>query len=461
MKAKKKRNTFLNGLIWSSKGIAASVPNTLIVTYLAFYATNVLGIKATIVASMLLFTKLIDGVTDVISGVVIDNTHTRFGKGRPYDWCILLMGIFTILLFSAPQSGLTVQIIYLAIMYVMVQAVFSTLLETGDAVYLLRAFPVEKERNTVFSIGVIVSQLFSITIGVILPILIASAGTDHAAWTKMVAMVMVLAAAIGMLRFFLVKEVVVDDAQKEVSEDKKVEKKEEKISFKEAAKSIFENPYILVFAAAIFVVVIASGLMNASMAYFFTYVIGDQSKMAVISIATYISLIMIIIFVPLANKFGKSRVMKFSLIIASAGALIRILGGVNIPIIFVGNAMMLFGVMPVAVYVPLFLFDIMDYGEWKTGKRVEGMYSAFPNFANKVATAIASSLGLYILGWAGYDGKAEVQSANTLRAINFIYNWIPFIMIVTMTVLIVVFYNIDKKLPAIRAELAERKAAEE
>lgn len=271
MKAKKKRNTFLNGLIWSSKGIAASVPSTLIVTYLAFYATNVLGIKATIVASMLLFTKLIDGVTDVISGVVIDNTHTRFGKGRPYDWCILLMGIFTILLFSAPQSGLTVQIIYLAIMYVMVQAVFSTLLETGDAVYLLRAFPVEKERNTVFSIGVIVSQLFSITIDVILPILIASAGTDHAAWTKMVAMVMVPAAAIGMLRFFLVKEVVVDDAQKEVSEDKKVEKKEEKISFKEAAKSIFENPYILVFAAAIFVVVIASGLMNASISCIFKH----------------------------------------------------------------------------------------------------------------------------------------------------------------------------------------------
>lgn len=188
---KKKRNTFLNGILWSTKGIGINVPNTLIVTYLSFYATDVLGMKATLVATILLLTKLFDGVTDLISGFIVDNTHTKLGKGRPYDICIAFIGLFTILLFSAPKSGTTVQVIWLSVMYILLQAVFVTLLNTADSVYLLRAFPEEKERNTTFSISTIFGQIVSITIGVILPVMIATAGINHAAWTKVVLLVTV------------------------------------------------------------------------------------------------------------------------------------------------------------------------------------------------------------------------------------------------------------------------------
>lgn len=96
MKSKKKRGNLLNGIIWSSKNIALSVPNTLIVSYLSFYATDVLGMKATVIATVLLITKLFDGFTDLVSGFVIDNTHSKLGKGRPYEFCILFVGLFTI-----------------------------------------------------------------------------------------------------------------------------------------------------------------------------------------------------------------------------------------------------------------------------------------------------------------------------------------------------------------------------
>ena len=457
---KKKRNTFLNGILWSAKGIGTNVPNTLIVTYLSFYATDVLGMKAALVATILLLTKLFDGVTDLISGFIVDNTHTKWGKGRPYDICIAFIGLFTVLLFSAPKTGTVVQVIWLTVMYILLQAVFVTLLHTADSVYLLRAFPEERERNNTYSISTIFGQVISITIGVILPVMIASAGTDHAEWTKVVLIVTVPCTIIGMLRFFFIKEVHVD-APVPKTEKKEKKKNSEHVGLKDGAKAIAQNKYILILALGIFIIVISSGLLNSSAAYYFQYIVGDMNKMAVVSMGNYASLLMLVIFVPLANKFGKSNILKFGMIVAVIGNLIRWFGGANIITITIGLAMLMFGVMPLTLYFPLYLFDIMDYGEWKTGKRVEGLYAAFPTFANKVASGLSVSLGMFILGAAGYDGKAAVQTGSALTAIEFCYNALPTILLVIMTLLLIFFYNIDKKMPTVKAELADKRAKAE
>lgn len=452
---KKKRSTFLNGIIWSFKGISINVPNTLIVTYLSFYATDVLGMPATLVATILLLTKLADGVTDLIAGFIVDNMHTRFGKGRPFDICIAFVGLFTVLLFSAPKSGTTVQAVWLTIMYILLQAVFVTLLNTADSVYLLHAFPEEKERNNTFSISTIFGQVVNITVSVILPMMIATAGSDHGAWFRTVLVVIVPCTAVGMLRFFFIKEVKVDEPAVK-AEGKK--KNSNSIGLKDGIRSIAQNKYVLILALSIFIIVISSGLLNSSMAYYFQYIVGDLGKMAVASMGSYASLLMLVIFVPLANKFGKSTIMKFGLSVTVVGNLIRWFGGTNVVTITIGMAMLMFGVMPITLYFPLYLFDIMDYGEWKTGKRVEGLYAAFPAFANKVASGLSVSLGMFILGAAGYDGKAAVQTESALNAIGLTYNVLPTVLLVIMLAILLVFYDIDKKMPTVKKELAERHA---
>ena len=94
-----------NGVFWSSRYISGAVTNTLFVSYISFYATNVLGMPLQMIAAVLLITKLFDGVTDLIAGFIVDNTRTRFGKARPYDWCIPFVALFTILTFSAPKAA--------------------------------------------------------------------------------------------------------------------------------------------------------------------------------------------------------------------------------------------------------------------------------------------------------------------------------------------------------------------
>ena len=458
MKEANKRPVFLNGILWSTKAILFNIPNTLIVTYISFYATDVLGMKTPLVAAILLLTKLFDGVTDLISGFIVDNTHTRWGKGRPYDFCMVFIGIFTILLFSAPQSGGILQTVYLFVMFSLVQAVFVTLLETADKVYLLRAFPDERERNNTFSISAIFGQVVNITIGVILPVMIASAGTDHSAWTRVITMVTVPATIVGMLRFFFIKEVTTDIPMAEKTSEQKV--KTPQVGFKDGVRAISQNGYILILSLSIFIIVISSGFLNTSGVYYFQYIVGDMSKMSIVSLGTYASLLMLVIFVPLANKFGKSNIVKFGLIVTTLGCLIRWFGGTNIVTLTIGMGMLMFGIMPISLYFPLLLFDIMDYGEWKSGKRVEGLYAAFPTFANKVAGGLSVSLAMFVLGAAGYDGSAAVQSEAALNAINLTYNVIPTVLVTAMTIIMILFYSIDKKMPQVKKELEERHAAE-
>ncbi len=447
------RPVAVNGVIWSSKYLSGALVTTLFTTYISFYATDVLGMKPALIAFVLLITKLFDGVSDLVAGVIVDNTKTRFGKARPYDWCIPFIAIFTVLTFSAPIMDTKLQAIWIGIMYVLTQAVFNTLLGASDSVYLLRAFPEEKERNNVFSIGMIFGQFVSLVMTSVFPILVAQAGTSHSAWTRIVVIGTVPFAIIGMIRFFTIKEVVGDDETAETKKEKT------KISFKDAFWAIIKNKYILILTLAVFIIVVCSGLLNSAAMYYFTYFIGDASKMSIVGIASFSSLVMLVIFVPLANKFGKCNVMKAGLIIAALGNVLRWVGGANMVTTFIGLAALMFGIMPISVYFPLFLFDIMDYSEWKTGKRVEGVLAVFPHFANKVASGIAVSLAGFIMGAAGYDGTLAVQSESAMNAINLSYNVLPTILMLVMVFIIVVFYNIDNELPTVKADLEARRSS--
>ena len=442
-----------NGIIWSAKQYSGAITNTLFVSYISFYATDVLKMSPFLIATVLLVTKLFDGVTDIIAGMIIDNVRLKGGKGRPYDWCIPFIALFTILTFSAPVVNHTLQAVWIGVMYVLTQAVFNTLLQAADPIYLLKAFPEEKERNNVFSVGMVFGQLVSLVMTSIFPILVAQAGTSHSAWTRIAIIGTAPFALIAMSRFFLIKEVTID----EKNEGIQINKKQSKVSVLDALKAIISNRYILILTFSIFLIVICSGMLNTSATYYFRYFVGDVKGMSVIGIASFASLIMLVLFGPLSNRFGKCNVMKFALAVSLLGNIIRWFGGTNMATIFIGMALMLFGVMPISVYFPLFLFDIMDYGEWKTGKRVEGILSVFPNFANKVASGISVSIATFILGFAGYDGAVEVQTDAAMRAIDWTFNGIPTILFGVLVIVMFLFYDIDKYMPKVKADLDNRQ----
>lgn len=115
-------------------------------------------------------------------------------------------------------------------------------------------------------------------------------------------------------------------------------------------------------------------------------------------------------------------------------------------------------VLPITMMISVYLIDTMDYGEWKTGTRVEGMLGSVNSFCAKLGGGMASGLVGLIMGLAGYDGKLEVQSASAISSIVALFNYLPMVLMAVL-LLLAISYKLDEELPKIKEELAKKRAA--
>lgn len=137
--------------VWTGRGIGYSL-NVVLILQLTYYCTDILGMSAALVGTLLLASKVFDGVTDLIAGTIIDRTHSRWGKARPYDIFLPLMWIGTVLLFSVPNFGIIGKSIYIFIMYALVNSVCNTFLMAADPIFLGRTIRKEENRISLTSI---------------------------------------------------------------------------------------------------------------------------------------------------------------------------------------------------------------------------------------------------------------------------------------------------------------------
>lgn len=91
VKEGKKRFPFGRFFAWKTSDISAAGLNIIVTGYLTIYCTNFLGLSGTLVGTILLISNIFDAVTDLVAGFVIDNTHSKWGKGRPYELGIVGM----------------------------------------------------------------------------------------------------------------------------------------------------------------------------------------------------------------------------------------------------------------------------------------------------------------------------------------------------------------------------------
>ena len=396
------------GAVWSTRGIAAAI-NVVLVVYVTFYSTDLLGLNPAIIGGILLASRIIDAFTDLGFGYILDKTHTRWGKARPYEVFIILEWLFTILLFNTPQhASAAVQYVWLGFMYIMINAICATALGGIDSVYLARAFTTEQNQIKAISINGAIVMICSIAFNIVFPGFLAAGGKTLAGWSSMVISLGVVMAVLGILRFIFCKEIVKDEPNEQ-----------------------------------------------SATTYYFKYVYGDVSTQGTVAITTLIVVPALIVFPALAKKFGTTKLLQVCSGIGIAGIAIRSLGGTNLVTLIIGGILFGLGTMPISLMINTYLIDCMDYGEWKTGVRVEGLVASIANFASKVGAGIASGLTGLVMGLAGYDGLAEVQTASANNAIVFLYNYMPLILFCVMLVLSLM-YKVDSIRPQMNADLAAK-----
>ena len=183
MGKEKKENPDKVGLVkfwaWQTSGISASA-NFIILGFVTIYCTDTLKIPPALVGTLLMITKLADGVTDLFAGYLVDRTKTRFGKGRTYEFAILGAWLCTWLLYSSSgEASLFVKCIWVASMYSCISAIFMTLLQASNNAYFVRSFATNGQRVKIASFGGIVIMLGAVALSTVFPILMNRPGIEN------------------------------------------------------------------------------------------------------------------------------------------------------------------------------------------------------------------------------------------------------------------------------------------
>lgn len=114
----REKTPFWYGMLWSSRGISAAV-NVMLVGYVTFYATDILGLNMGILGVIFLVSKIVDAFTDLVAGFIVDRTHTRLGKARPYEIFIVFQWILLVMLYNVPDMSATLQYVWLLVIYIL------------------------------------------------------------------------------------------------------------------------------------------------------------------------------------------------------------------------------------------------------------------------------------------------------------------------------------------------------
>jgi GPH family glycoside/pentoside/hexuronide:cation symporter len=420
---------------------------TTVGSFLTYYYTNSVGMAAAAVGTLMILTRLLDGVSDLIMGALIDKTHTRWGKARPWvGFTAPLMALGLILLFHVP-GGLsdTGKIAYASVTYILMAVVIYTACNLAYCTLLSLIAPDPQDRTTLSSVR------FFLTMCAVLVIVYATMPLVNAiGWTGMSVVFGIVGCLLLLVTFFFTKE----RTGGESSDGKEVEK----IPTREAFKYLFKNKYFI-FAALLFIINYAAmNLTNGMGIYYVTEILGNEGAYGTVTAMGFIpSLIGLPFFPKLVEKFGKWKCMMVGYVLQIIGLVIVLLFPTNLTILVIGLFIKGIGMVPHSAGLFAMVADVVDYGDWKFGKRVEAMTYSCTSFGMKVGTGLGSAAVGWGIALGGYDGTAAVQTQSALTAIQALYTWVPIIMIAA-GLIVLAMSNLDKMLPQIQKELAERNA---
>ena len=392
--------------------------NAVLATYLNVYYTDVLdlttiwgGIFLTIFP---IVSKIIDAITNVIMGYIIDRTKTKQGKARP--WLLLsapLLAITGILLFVVPNGSTTLQVIWVMLSYNLFYSFAYTIFNMAHGLMVPLStrnttqrggLSVFNQITTIMISGIVVALIFPM---VIMPMI----GVNKTSWIILMSILSILALPLTLIEYYFTKERITEE---------KSDIEEKNVPFKLQLKAIFTDKYVMLLILYFLIYTIGTTLKNISLVYYCNYVLGtynDGVTQTLVSVLGGIPMgIGIFLVWPLAKKFGKRNVTMIGFLIYAIGSAICWIFPSNMTLVLVGQFIKNIGGLPCA-YVFMALFaDALDNIEWRTGFRADG---AAMSIYNIIAVAMVGvCTGIFNLGLSNNGYIKPVTLENYLSNPN-------------------------------------------
>jgi glycoside/pentoside/hexuronide:cation symporter, GPH family len=394
---------------YSLSSYGMNVIYNLTAVYLMFFYTDSFGLNAVAAGTLLLVARIIDAFADILIGIAVDNTNTRWGKFRPYMFGgAIIATITTFALFLSPDLSSAGKLVYAYVTYIAWSISYSIL----DIPYWSLSSAITKdaeERTKVVTVPRTVASAGNWTVNVLaLPLVNFFGG-----WAGAAVVLSGLFFVCMMFTVFGVKE-------------KHVVPRQERQTLKTALRFFFiENRPLNLLILAFFIIEMTFNIRNVFTMYFFKYNLDAESFIPLFMGLTVGFQLAGNIAVPfMAKKVGKKKTSIIGIMIASISMIAMFFTGMNIVPIFIWSCITSFGVGLNYVVMSTMLADCVDYGQWKTGNRSEGMVFSVNIFRAKIAAAIGSAVGGFSLGWIGYQANV-VQTEATLTWLSLLFTVVP------------------------------------
>lgn len=419
--------------------------------FLLSYYTDVAGVGAAAAGAMLLSVRILDAFIDVIAGRVVDKTNTRWGKFRPYlVFGALPLMLCSILVFSVPtdwsHGG---KVLYAYATYIALNICYSFVnIPYGSLATVMTQDPASRAKlGMARSIGA--GLTFVLISFVISPRLSSSTPAElQTLYTQLTLVLAVVGIALYLFCFACTREVV----QRQVAQP----------SFRESLGTLRRNRPLFMLCVCALCTLGASFSVSASTIFYARYILNDVSLLALfVAIQTLLGMLLAAPSVPfLVRRLGKRNTFLAGLLLAALGYLLMFFMA-SLPGVLISLVVTTLGLYTSMTVMWALEADTVEYGEWCTGVRIEGLTYSLFSFTRKCGQAIGGSIPAFILGYSGYVANSATQSPSALLSIKLCMTLIPAILVLA-GFLIMFFYPLtDARFAEIIGEIKQRKIQSE
>lgn len=441
--------------------------NSVLASYLNVFYTDVL--KMTHVwngAFLMVFpiiSKIIDAITNVIMGQIIDHTRTKEGKARP--WLLVsafLVPITGMLLFTVPAASETVQAIWIMVSYNLFYSFAFTIYNMSHTLMVPLSTRDTKERgglavfNNIASVmvnGIVVALIFPMAV---MPFL----GANKTLWITVMSVLAILTLPPMLLEYYYTKERVTE----EMAADART------VTIGEQLRVVFTDKYLIIFMLYNVIYLFGTGFKNMTLVYYCNYVLGsynDGITQMLVSVIGGIPMgIGIFAVWPLAKKFGKRNVTMIGFIIYAIGGAVCLVNPKNMVVVLIGQFIKNIGGLPCAYVFAALFADVLDHIEWKCNFRVDGLSASINSIIATVCIGITNGVLNLCLAKFGYVAPEFIEATGqTVGAVQnagiqnmFIFFFLGLEIITGLALAVLLwFLNVEKTIDAEQAEIKMRR----
>ena len=430
---------------------ASSIFWKLFTMYLLFFYTDVVGLNALAVGTMIFITRLWDSFLDPVIGIMADRTKTKWGKFRPYLlWMALPFGIAGVLTFTTPSLNDSGKLIYAYLSYSVMMVIYS-LINVPYASLLGVMTSDTKIRTELSSYRMIFAFIGSILVLLLVEPLVdffSKRDGDNInlqfGWQMAITVFSVITVILFLLCFKWTRERV-----------KPI--KEKSNSIKSDIVDLLKNgPWWILLGAGIMTLMFNS-IRDGVAIYYFKYCVIDAPIFHFARIDTNLTLITIylvlgqianilgiIMVTPISAKIGKKHTYLLAMSLASLlSILFFFLGYSNISLILLMQILISICAGMVTPLLWSMYADTADYSEWKTGRRATGLVFSASSMSQKLGGALGVSIVGWLLAFFSY-ASGMVQSADTQFGIKLMISLLP-AFAAFLSVIFIAFYPLSKK----------------